>query len=45
MKLSSSHLSYLPFRPVIPLPRATAAGLQLWARRAGDVDRLLHGGH
>jgi len=28
--------------PVLP-PHAAAAGLLLWARRAGDIDRLLHG--
>jgi len=29
--------------PIIRPPHATAAGLLLWARRAGDIDRLLHG--
>jgi len=29
-----------PIRP----PHAAAAGLLLWTRRAGDVDRLLPGG-
>ena len=29
-------------RPIRPL-HAAAAGLLLWARRAGDIDRLLHG--
>ena len=24
-------------------PHAAAAGLLLWARRSGDIDRLLHG--
>jgi len=26
-----------------PAQRAAAAGLLLWARRPGDIDRLLHG--
>jgi len=26
-------------------PHATAAGLLLWARRPGDIDRLLRGRH
>jgi len=25
-------------------PQAAAAGLLLWARRAGNIDRLLHAG-
>ena len=29
--------------PIIRPPHATAAGLLLWARWAGDIDRLLHG--
>ena len=32
-------LSVCPIRP----PHAAAAGLLLWARRLGDIDRLLHG--
>ena len=33
----------LSVRPVIRSPLAVAAGLLLWARRPGDIDRLLHG--
>jgi len=29
---------------IIRAPHAAAAGLLLCARRAGDIDRLLHGG-
>jgi len=39
------HLSVaarLSVRPVRP-PHADVAGLLLWARRAADIDRLLHG--
>ena len=35
----SVSLSVCPIR----LPHAAAAGLLLWARRPGDIDRLLHG--
>jgi len=38
-KLSGIRLSV---RPIIGRPHAAAAGLLLWARRPGDVDRLLH---
>ena len=31
--------SVCPIRPL----QQSAAGLLLWARRAGDIDRLLHG--
>jgi len=38
----------LPVLSVCPMygsssPHAAAAGLLLWARRAGNIDRLLHG--
>jgi len=33
----------LSVRSIIRPPHAAAAGLLLWARRAGDIDRLLHG--
>jgi len=29
--------------PIIRSPHAAAVGLLLWARRAGDIGRLLHG--
>jgi len=29
--------------PIRPTHSAAAAGLLLWARRPGDIDRLLHG--
>jgi len=29
--------------PIIRPPQAAATGLLMWARRAGDIDRLLHG--
>jgi len=32
-----------PFARLIRPPHHAAAGLLLWARRAGDIDRLLHG--
>ena len=35
----SVRLSVCPIRPL----QQRAAGLLLWARRAGDIDRLLHG--
>jgi len=35
----SVRLSFCPIRPL----QQRAAGLLLWARRAGDIDRLLHG--
>ena len=35
----SVRLSVCPFRPLHP----AAVGLLLWARRPGDIDRLLHG--
>jgi len=31
--------------PIIRPAHAAAAGLLLWARRARDIDRLLHGQH
>jgi len=34
-------LSVCPTRPL----QQRAAGLLLWARRVGDIDRLLHGWH
>jgi len=40
MKLSSVRLSVCP---IIWPPHAAAAGLLHWARRPGDIDRLLHG--
>ena len=30
-------------RPFVRLSHPAAAGLLLWARRPGDIDRLLHG--
>jgi len=33
----------LSVRPIMRPPHAVAAGLLVWARRAGDIDRLLHG--
>jgi len=40
MKLSDIRLSVCSIRP----PHAAAAGLLLlWARRSGNIDRLLHG--
>ena len=43
MKLSGVRLSVCPsIRPIIRSPHAAAAGLLLWARRPGDIDRLLH---
>jgi len=35
----SVRMSVCPIRPL----QQRAAGLLLWARRAGDIDRLLHG--
>jgi len=35
----SVRLSVCPIRPL----QQRAAGLLLWARQAGDIDRLLHG--
>jgi len=35
---------YLSFKPGITRPpHAASAGLLLWARRVGDISRLLHG--
>ena len=42
MKLSGVRLS-LSVRSIIRSPQAAAAGLLLWARRPGDIDRLPHG--
>ena len=39
MQLSDIHPSVCPIR----LPHANAAGLLLWARRPGYIDKLLHG--
>jgi len=33
----------LSVRSIIRPPHAAVAGLLLWARRPGDIDRLLHG--
>ena len=33
----------LGVRPSVRLSHPAAAGLLLWARRPGDIDRLLHG--
>ena len=48
MKLSSVHSSVRPsvclsVCPIMWPPHAVAAGLLVRARRAGDIDRLLHG--
>ena len=48
MKLSRVRLSVRPsvflfVRPIIRPPHAVAAGLLLWARLLGNIDRLLHG--
>jgi len=39
MQLSDVRLSVCPIRS----PHVAAAGLLLWARKLGDIDRLLHG--
>ena len=38
----SMHLLALPVCPIRPLQQRTA-GLPLWTRQEGDIDRLLHG--
>jgi len=42
MKLFGVHLFVCLSFPLFAR-QAAAAGLLLWARRAGDIDRLLHG--